>query len=847
MLARWRKKDRGRSGPADEARLREKYASFRSLLSLNSECLESMAGLQEDLRYVPPLRDVVSDGVTAIFERAERTVEALGKLTGTPQTALSGALAQQRLEVERYIAEQQVQIPHRVSAWLSEVDARTSAEVGGKAAALGEIKNRMGLPVPDGYVLTTEAYRRFCGIPLWEKIREALRTADLDDLDGLHAISSHLEGLIMACPLPRAVEVAVSERARVLAKGGAGLAVRSSAVGEGDTLTFAGQFLSLLNVPADEAVDAYKRVVAGRFSERALSYRLSRGLPEVSSPMAVLFLPVVDARASGILYTRDPEHPRNDTLWVTSTRGLGIDVASGRAAADLFVTSHKRPGRILEQRIVRQEETIVLDEQGGVTRRLLEATDGDEPSLPPSSLKTLAEWGIRIEQHFGAPQDIEWALGHSGNLWLLQARPLALVERTRSLARPRGAAPLVVGGVTVYPGRVSGPTHLVVDGESLRKTPAGAVVIVRRATAEIVSILPRIAGLAAEQGNPTGHAATLLREFRIPSVFQIGGVFERVREGEPVSVDAVQPSLYRGALWPLASERVSLERGREKRTDDVLHRRIFVLHLLDAGTVRFRPGGCESVHDVVRYCHEKAVEAMFAVQDLETEHSAHRSKKLLASVPVNLFVLDLGGGLALENPEAPEVTPSQIVSRPFQALWKGISHPGVSWARKMPASFSDFASVLAGSFSSQSSAIRALGERSYLLVAGEYLNLNSRLAYHFSLVDACLSDNASTNYISFRFVGGGATRDRRELRARFLEACLNHYGFVVHRRGDLVNAWFKRASATDTESHLDILGRLMACSSQLDMYMSSREVMQWYVEQFLAGNYAFGSPQDSSH
>ncbi len=157
----------------------------------------------------------------------------------------------------------------------------------------------------------------------------------------------------------------------------------------------------------------------------------------------------------------------------------------------------------------------------------------------------------------------------------------------------------------------------------------------------------------------------------------------------------------------------------------------------------------------------------------------------------------------------------------------------------MPVSFSDFASVITGSLSSQASEVRALGERSYLLVADEYMNLNSRLAYHFSLVDACLSDTPSHNYISFRFTGGGATHQRRSLRACFLENCLLHYGFVVDRRGDLVNAWFKRAPAEDTEMNLDILGRLMACSSQLDMYMNSHDAMKWYTREFLAGNYSF--------
>ena len=162
----------------------------------------------------------------------------------------------------------------------------------------------------------------------------------------------------------------------------------------------------------------------------------------------------------------------------------------------------------------------------------------------------------------------------------------------------------------------------------------------------------------------------------------------------------------------------------------------------------------------------------------------------------------------------------------------------------MSASLGDLASVIAGSFASQSGVIRALGDRSYLLVAGEYMNLNSRLAYHFSLVDACLSDNPSNNYIAFRFAGGGSTRQRRSLRACFLEACLDHYGFVVDRRGDLVNAWFKRAPAEDTENNLDMLGRLMACSCQLDMYMTGHEAMRWYAEQFLTGNYSFRRPEE---
>ena len=836
---RW-KKDRGGATVSAEEQIRHKYGVFRQLLSLNNECLELLAGLQEDVGYVPPRRDVVGERVTTFLEKAREIVGALEMLSGKRYPALHDAARVQRQEVETYIAARQELTTPRLSAWLSEIDARAVSEVGGKAAALGEIKNRLGLPVPDGYVLTTEAYRQFCGIPLWTSFRDSLRDLDLADLSALQAISTKLRELVMACPVPRAVEIAITARAENLETEGWGFAVRSSALGEGGEKTFAGQFLSLLNVSLERLVDAYKRVVSERFSERALFYRLSTGLLEVESPMAVLFLPVIPARAAGIMYTRDPKDPKSEALWVTATFGLGLDIASGRMPADLFVVSRRRFHPLLESSIVRKEEQIVPEPGGGLARRALDPAQASAPSLTGADLQVLADWGVRLEEHFKAPQDVEWVLDERGRFWILQSRPLALAESVSRWARvrPRGE-PLLSGGRTVYPGRASGPAFLVEEPQTLRKTPEGAVVFMRRASPEIVEIFPHIAGLVSEWGNVAGHAATLLREFKVPSVFQMAGGFERVKTGDPVSLDASLARVYSGSLWPPRQAKVALTDRFGGKASDPISRRLLTLHLLDPSAFNFRPSGCRSTHDIIRFCHEKAIEAMFSLNDRALEGGPHCSKRLMTPVPVNLYVLDLGGGLSLENPDADEVMPSQIVSRPFQGLWKGVSHPGVSWTREMPASLSDFASVMAGSLASSNSALRALGEKSYLLVADEYMNLNSRLAYHFTLVDACVSDIPANNSIFFRFAGGGATRQRRNLRACFIEACLAQHGFLVDRRGDLVNAWFKKATAEETEEHLDILGRLMACASQLDMYMTSQEVMKWYVQQFMEGNYAF--------
>jgi pyruvate,water dikinase len=813
--------------------------AFRELLSLNNECLELIAGLQEDLQYIVPLRDVVGARVSAIFEKASETVGALEALTGLSYAQLAAALREQRNEVERYIAARQELVTPKLSMWLTEAGMESVSEVGGKAAALGEIKRRLGLPVPDGYVLTTAAYRQFCGIPLWQNIRDAIRGADVDNLEALHSISTGLAQLVMAQSVPRSIEVAISERALALKTGGYGLAVRSSAVGEGGEKTFAGQYLSLINVPKDQVVDAYKQVIAGRFSARALAYRLSTGLLEVDSPMAVLFLPVIRARASGIMYTRDPGDSRNKVLWVTSTQGLALDIASGKTPADLFILSRQPPHSVLDRHLARKDEEITALAGGGLQRRKLEPAEAEAPSLEPRELALLAEWGIRMEDHFGTPQDVEWAMDEERRLWILQARPLALAESQRGYrSRPR-TQPLLAGGRTVFPGQGAGPACLIEDIRELHRASEGAVVFLRKASPEIVGVLPRVAGLVAEWGNVTGHAAALLREFRVPSVFLMSGAFERLKTGDPVSLDAAQAKVYAGLLWETRRSRKGPEEGGRERSSDPISRRMLTLNLLDPLAFNFRPSGCKSTHDVLRFCHEKAVEAMFVVNDIELERHEQRCRKLETNMPLHVYVLDLGGGIALQDPEQRVVSPFEITCRPFQSLWKGMTHPAVRWKREMPASLGDVASVMAGSLSSHSSATRGFGERSYLLVAHEYMNFNSRLAYHFSLVDACLSDTPSANYISFRFAGGGATRQRRSLRACFLEACLTHYGFQADRRGDLVNAWFTKGSAEHTSAKLDILGRLLVSSSQLDMFMSSQDVMRWYVEQFLAGNYSF--------
>ncbi len=828
-------------------RLREKYRNFRELLSLNTECLEVIVGLQEDLTYIPPRREIVGPRLESIFAKARGIVGALDKLVGFRHVKLYETLDRQQDEVERYIAALEELSQPRMAAWMYEIGMDDVPEVGGKAAALGEVSRQLDLPVPSGYVITTEAYRQFCGVPNWRKIRDSIHELEPNNLEALREVSQMLQEMVMETPLPRAVEVALLDRAQAVEA--ERFAVRSSAVGEGPeggARTLAGQFLSVINVPVEGLVEAYKRVVASRFSERALAYRLSTGLLEVETPMAVLVLPVIRAKVSGIMYTRDPGNPKNKELWITATRGLGLDIASGRMPADLYIVSRKRRHEVIEAHIAEKQQEIVLRPEGGVEHRRLRPEEAKAPSLSEDAARKLAEYGVELEEYFKAPQDVEWSLDEEGRIWILQTRPLAVVEA----ARGRGKAkvkeePLAAGGRTVYPGQVSGPAYRIEDIHRCGEPPEGAVVFLRRASPEIVKLFSRISGLVAEWGNVAGHAAALLREFKIPSVFLMEGALEKINPGEVVSLDSIRAAVYPGRLWGARpADRVESV-YYQITADDPISRNILRLNLLDPQAHDFRPSGCKSTHDVLRYCHEKAIEAMFTVNDIELEQGAVAAKHLKTDLPLNFSVLDLGGGLKMKDPAAEEVTPEEIVSLPFRALWRGVTHPEVSWKREMPVSLSDLASVMASSLKPQDYLTRPLGRKSYLLAAEEYMNLNARLAYHFTLIDASLTEIPSKNYIAFRFVGGGTTPFRKNLRAIFVEQVLTHYGFLVDRRGDLVNAWLKKAPATETFDALDILGRLMACASQLDMFMSSHDVMRWYVRQFLEGNYRFAGRPES--
>jgi pyruvate,water dikinase len=833
--------NRGVADAVDPIRRRARI--LRRFLAANSELMELMADLETDLNYLEPGEAQIRQPILRLLEGTLLLAENLNLLTRDRYAVLYDAHHNIETTVREHLKGSPPSAARTLFIPLEKASTARVRETGGKAARLGELRVTMPEIVPAGFVISTSAYRLFLERNgLHEPIRHLIKDLSfITERDLFRQRTAAIRSLLESSPVPREVAEAIADGVMQFPlPWPSSWAVRSSGVGEDGRLSFAGQFDSLLNVPRDELQDAYKKVIASRYTDRALLYRLAGGFTEVDTPMAVLFLPMLDARSAGVLYTRDPSNESAEVMLVNAVHGLADQLVRGHAIADVFVVSRDRRGEVIEQHLSGHPKTS--QQPTGETGREAGDTGGEdkgEPSLGTEDLRRLVETSLEIERHFGRPQDIEWVLTKEGRLFVVQSRQLRTEHRPIHGGQSVEVRnPLLEGGTTIFPGRSVGAVHVANSSEALDATPEGAILVVERATPEIGTTVPILSALIAERGNPGGHAATLVREFGVPSLFNVEEATTRLQTGQVLSVDATHRKVFEGSIWPDVEERVKarIKRARRGESVGVLHDLLLTLNLTDPLSVSFRANNCRSVHDIIRFAHEKAVAAIFDVGD-DAVRKGQKAVRLDSPVPLRLTAMDLGGAFPTADKSRRSLTPDQIESPPFQALWRGVSDSRVSWAGRTRISMSGFASVMAKSVTDPYGSIRRLGERNYLIVSPQYLNLNARLAYHFAMVDAFVSDVPENNYVNFRFRGGGAGGERRDLRARFLAEVLLNAGYGVDRRGDLVTAWLRRRSRTESEEGLTLLGRLMACARQLDMLMDNEAALRYFVERFLDGSY----------
>lgn len=427
--------------------------------------------------------------------------------------------------------------------WFSALNRDDAAKAGGKGANLGELVHA-GFSVPPGFVVNVAAYHaslRAAGVqPELERLlAEAAKL--VDDQTQLARTCAQLQQLIHEAGIAAGVRAELLAAYEML-EDHPQVAVRSSATAEdaGDT-SFAGVNESYTNVCGGDELTA--RVVdcwASLFSPRAVAYRAAQGIHEVPA-MAVIVQSMVDADCSGVAFTANPATGSREELLIEASFGLGESVVSGSVDPDIY-TVRKADFHLTHMGIGQKTHKIVRDEKGHQVQVELGADETGQQVLGDQQLHALAEQLIQVEQHYGSPQDVEWAIA-DGCLWLLQARPVTTLKPHE---RPPATGAVLVSGLGASFGTASGNVRIVGSPAESSGLRPGEVLVAPMTAPDWLPAIRRATALVTDSGGMTCHAAIIARELGLPCVVGTRIAATTLRNGMTVTVDGANGTVRAG-------------------------------------------------------------------------------------------------------------------------------------------------------------------------------------------------------------------------------------------------------------------------------------------------------------
>ncbi len=460
---------------------------------------------------------------------------------------------------------------NRYIRWFEQVGLDDIAEVGGKTASLGEMYRSLvpqGIRVPNGFAITSEAYRALLDhADAWKPLRKLLQDETARDSDS-GKIAAEARKIVYDAGLPDDLtEEITAAYVELCEQYGPQLrvAVRSSATAEDlPSASFAGQHDSFLNIGnKDGLLDACRRCFASLFTERAISYRERNGFDHFKVYLAIAVMKMVraDLASSGVMFTLDTESGFRDVVFINSAFGLGENIVQGTVDPDEFYihkpTLEKGHRCVLRRQLGAKQKTLVCDED--LNSQELHNIDTPDPrrshySLSDDEVLTLADYAIRTEKHYSekrgeeCPMDIEWAKdGDDEQLYLLQARPETVasqkprnqLERYRLKEKPDKES-LLAQGRAIGTGIASGRLRRINDVKELKDFKEGEVLFASSTSPDWGPAMRRAAAVVTEHGGRTCHAAIVAREFGIPAVVGIGDECDRLSDRETVTLSCAE-------------------------------------------------------------------------------------------------------------------------------------------------------------------------------------------------------------------------------------------------------------------------------------------------------------------
>jgi pyruvate,water dikinase len=444
--------------------------------------------------------------------------------------------------------------------WLDDIGGDDLETVGGKAASLGEM-TAADLPVPPAFVVTADTYRSFIeSTGIDEALFEAV-DVEAEDSEALAEAAETAQSLIRETEIPPELREEILGAYDEIGEE-ASVAVRSSATAEDlPGSSFAGQQDTYLNVTGESLVDRVRDCWASLFTQRALYYRQEQGFDHTVVDIAVVVQEMVDATKSGVMFT---SHPSTGAPVVTieAAWGLGEAVVSGAVTPDNYVID-RASGNLDEESIAEKKVMHVRDPETGETvERPVPEEKRETRVLSDAELNELLETGEMIEEYYGDPQDVEWAID-DGNLYLLQSRPITTIGESQRAPETGGVADggggtdegdsdesdageIVLSGLGATPGKSSGEVKIVDKLDELDKVAEGDIIVAQMTTPDMVPAMKRAAGIVTDEGGTTSHAAIVSRELGVPAVVGTETATEQLRDGQLITIDGEKGTIQSG-------------------------------------------------------------------------------------------------------------------------------------------------------------------------------------------------------------------------------------------------------------------------------------------------------------